>query len=80
MSKYIVIKKGQESWGDLVGKEISFDWYDGYEDFPYFISGTFEGTRTMESQGPRYPQYYILVDGGGVAVSENEEVTVVIDE
>lgn len=80
MSKYIAIKKGQESWSDLVGKDISFDWYDGYEDFPYLIEGTFEGTRTMESQDPRYPRYYILVDGGGVAVYENEEVTVVVDD
>ena len=76
MTTRIVVKKGQDSWSDLVGKEISFDWFDGYEDFPYEIEGEFEGT---VDRGPEYRgYYYIMVDGGGCAVHEDEEVKVTV--
>lgn len=77
MTTRIVVKRGQDSWSDLVGKEISFDWFDGYEDFPYQVEGEFEGTVHM---GPGYRSYYIMVDGGGCAVYEDEEVKVTVHD
>lgn len=77
MTTRIVVKKGQDSWSDLVGKEISFDWFDGYEDFPYEVEGKFEGT---VDRGSEYRGYYIMVDGGGCAVHEDEEVKVTVYE
>lgn len=77
MTTRIVVKRGQDSWSDLVGKEISFDWFDGYEDFPYQIEGEFEGT---VYRGPEYQGYYIMVDGGGHAVHEDEEVKVTVHD
>lgn len=77
MTERTVTKKGHADWGDLVGKEISFEWFDGYEDYPYFIEGVFEGTRYY-SEDPRYPKYYILVDGGGTSVYDHEEVEVTV--
>ena len=80
MTTRIVVKKGQDSWSDLVGKEISFDWFDGYEDFPYQVEGEFEGVRVVDSDDHRYPRYYITVDGAGYSVWGDEEVKVTVYE
>jgi hypothetical protein len=70
-----VTKRGHDDWEDLLGKEISFNWFDGWDDLPYYIQGIFEGTQPY-AEDPRYPRYYILVDGGGTSVWETEKVTV----
>lgn len=70
-----VIKRGHADWDDLTGKEISFEWSDGWED--YWIHGVFKGTQAY-AEDPRYPRYYILVDGGGVSVWDDEEVEVTV--
>lgn len=72
-----VIKKGHADWDDLIGKEISFSWSDGWED--YWFNGTFEGVQVY-AEDPRYPRYYILLDGGGVSVWETEEVRVTVND
>lgn len=72
-----VIKKGHADWDDLIGKTISYEWYDGYDHLPYWFEGVFEGTRQYD-EDPRYPSYYILVDGGGTSVWEGEEVRVTV--
>lgn len=74
-----VVKQGHANWGDLVGKEISFEWFDGWDEAPYLQRGTFEGTSAY-AEDPRYPRYYILIDGGGVSVWEDERVEVEIHE
>lgn len=79
MSERTVTKKGHAGWDDLIGKEISFEWFDGYEDYPYFIEGVFEKTRPYSSD-PRYPRYYIYVDGSGIGVYEREEVEVTVHD
>lgn len=73
-----IIKKGHADWADLAGKEISFEWTDGWEDYaPHFV---FSHTRPYASD-PRYPRYYICdEDGGGFSVWENEEVEVTVHE
>lgn len=73
----LVTKKGHESWGDLIGKHISFDWHDGYDDFPYWVNGELEGTEPY-AEDPRYPRYYVIIDGGGPSFWEDEEVKVTI--
>jgi len=70
-----VVKHGHADWSDLIGKEISFDWSDGWEDWR--IHGIFEGTQTY-AEDPRYPRYYILTDDGGTSVWEDEPVKVTI--
>jgi len=77
MTNHQVIKQGHAGWGDLIGKEISFDWSDGWE--KYWVDGTFEGTQVY-AEDPRYPRYYILIDGGGVSVREDEPVKVTVHE
>lgn len=71
---YTVTKRGHADWDDLIGKEISFDWYDGYDDFPYWFQGVLEYTRLSEGR------YYIIIDGGGPAVGEYEEVKVTVHD
>jgi hypothetical protein len=68
-----VIKRGHADWDDLTGKKISFNWSDGWED--YWVNGTFGGTQVY-AEDPRYPRYYILIDGGGTSVWEDQEVEV----
>lgn len=75
MTTELVVKQGHADWTDLIGKEISFDWSDGWED--YWIHGTFEGTQPY-AEDPRYPRYYILMDNGGTSVWEDEPVRVTV--
>lgn len=79
MTERTVTKKGHADWGELVGKEISFSWHDGYEEYPYLIEGVFEKTRPYSSD-PRYPMYYICIDGAGIGVYEHEEVEVTVHD
>ena len=74
-----VTKKGHADWDDLIGKTISYEWYDGYDDLPYCLEGVFKGTQTY-AEDPRYPHYYILTDGGGAGVWEDEEVSVTVHD
>ena len=75
----VVKKKGHADWADLIGKEISFDWHDGYDDFPYWFHGVLDETRP-HAEDPRYPRYYIIIDGGGPSVWEDEEVVVTVHD
>lgn len=77
----IVKKKGMSDWDDLVGKEIEFEWFDGYDEFPYWFRGVFEGVHRSEGGDIRYPRYYILFEGGGgPSVWEDEEVKVTVHD
>ena len=71
-----VIKRGHADWDDLIGKEISFDWQDGYDDIPYWFEGVFEGIQNY----PEEYGYYILLDDGGVRLSETETVKVTVHD
>lgn len=72
-----VIKKGHADWDDLIGKTIEFSWSDGWED--YWFQGEFEGVQVY-AEDPRYPRYYVLLDGGGVSFWETEEVKVTVHD
>lgn len=76
---YAVTKKGHADWADLIGKEISFEWFDGWDDVPYWNEGILEDIQVY-AEDPRYPRYYIILDGGGVSFWENEEVTVTVHD
>lgn len=73
-----VIKKGHESWADLKGATITFEWSDGWDDYSPIM--VFSHTPPY-AEDPRYPRYYILdEDCGGYSVWEDEEVEVAILE
>lgn len=73
-----VTKKGHADWDDLIGKEISFSWTDGWDDFSPHLE--FSHTKVY-NEDPRYPRYYICdEDGGGYSVWENEEVQVTVHD
>lgn len=74
-----VTKKGFEDWDDLVGKEISFDWQDGWEDYPWEERGVLQGTQPY-SEDPRYPRYYVLMHDGGVSFWETDSVEVTVHD
>lgn len=58
----VVTKQGALSWEDLIGKEVSFEWSDGWDDFdPRYVVGAIESY----AEDPRYPRYYVLEEGGG---------------
>lgn len=73
----VVTKRGHSDWDDLIGKEISFEYFDGWEDLSYW--GVLEGIQVY-AEDPRYPRYYVLTDGGGVSYWEDEEVEVTVYE
>lgn len=74
-----VTKRGHADWDDLVGKEISFDWQDGWGDYPWTERGVLEGTQVY-AEDPRYPRYYVLIDGGGVSFWETDNVEVTVHD
>lgn len=74
-----VTKRGHADWDDLTGKEISFDWQDGWEDYTWTERGVLEGTQVY-AEDPRYPRYYVLMDGGGVSFWETDDVEVTVHD
>lgn len=60
---YTVTKKGHADWADLIGKEISFEWFDGWDDVPYWNEGILEDIQVY-AEDPRYPRYYVIQGGG----------------
>lgn len=70
-------KRGRDNWDELIGKTISFRWYDGFDETPYYFKGVFQGIRVVEDT---FPKYFILLDGGGPSVWADEEVIGRIEE
>ncbi len=73
---YVVAKQGHDDWTDLIGKEISFEWSDGWEEYsPRYVCA---GTQTY-AEDPHYPRYYVLDEnGGGYSFWEREIVQVTV--
>lgn len=71
-----VIKQGYASWEDLVGREVRFLWYDGWDD--YYARFVLAGTRVY-AEDFRYPRYYVLDENeGGYSFWEDEVVEVTV--
>lgn len=71
-----VIKRGHADWDDLIGRDISFGWSDGWEDYTERL--VFSHTEAYATD-PRYPRYYVLAeDDGGASVWEDEDVEVTV--
>lgn len=78
MAKKVTLK-GRESWEPYFGKLVVFEWHDGWEG--HTIPLELAGTEEQYGGDPRYPKYYVMdVEGGGYALSEDEEVEVFIHD
>jgi hypothetical protein len=72
-----IVVQGHQAWQELVGKEVSFLWSDGWEE-AWTIRQIVAGTQVYE-EDPRYPRYYVLdPDGGGFSFWEDEPVEVTL--
>lgn len=66
-----VTKRGHADWDDLIGKVITFEWTDGWED--YYPLMEFHHTEPFDNG------YYISDErGGGYFVSEAREIQVTV--
>lgn len=69
--------KGENQWRTLIGKDISFDWSDGWDD--YDPRGVVESIRLDYGNDPRYPRVYVeFEEGGAYAVRDSETVAVTV--
>lgn len=74
---YVVSKQGHDSWDDLKGQTISFEWSDGWDDYDPTL--VFDHTEPYEEMGQE--RYYIMdTNGGGYSVWESAQVEVTVHE
>lgn len=72
------IKKGHADWADLIGKTITFEWSDGWDDYNPIMK--FSRTQVY-AEDERYPRYYVLDENsGGYSFWESDVVEVTILE
>ncbi|USH44512.1 hypothetical protein SEA_CASSITA_57 [Microbacterium phage Cassita] len=74
-----VTKRGHADWDDLVGKTITFEWSDGWED--YYPLMEFHHTEPVDEGNGFFAGYYISDElGGGYFVREAREIQVTVHD
>ncbi len=68
--------QGFAQWDELIGRQIVFQWSDGYDPLQT-IEGVLEEVKFQPGDDPRYPRIYLwFEDTGGYGIWAHETILV----